>query len=428
MEKRLKIVHLHKSSKLGQRSKKNKIRDCFNGSNKNVSTNDSRESQPNTFPMNCSEANDNALPMSELCFDGLSRDLKLFVASFLDLPSICQFMGTSHQIRDLLFSSDAHWIWLEHCRPRWGDIIDRRSLIRDSLCLPTVSGSFAEHKTNLPLLLSLAPKALPSKVDEQRLMEWSGHSEIIEIKKDETTEDLIRVCYKGQVGSEDLYSVRSDHPMPQPTLLKNNASRRNKIINFRIRDSTKNAEWNPFAAPYLEKDCSIQAMPRLVSYFEISILPAPIKEELRPSSTVDTLGPKTEDCIAIGLATKLFDGKAMLPGWNHHSFGYHSDNGGLYHGSGRLRKRFRPFGPGDAVGCGVDYATQGIFFTCNGSFLGYAWKELNVDFLAENPLYPVVGVDSGHPVNINYGNKPFEYDLTTHSMKYSSLISKRYRL
>jgi hypothetical protein len=143
----------------------------------------------------------------------------------------------------------------------------------------------------------------------------------------------------------------------------------------------------------------------------------------RSSSSTTT----TADCIAIGLATSKFDARHKMPGWCAHSYGYHGDDGGIFHGAGDMLREFGPrfgnhhhnhdnndidessyTGP-TVVGCGMDYANQGIFFTLNGTFLGYAWRGICFD----TPLYPTVGVDSNQPLEINFGHRPFRFNVTT---------------
>jgi hypothetical protein len=100
-----------------------------------------------------------------------------------------------------------------------------------------------------------------------------------------------------------------------------------------------------------------------------------------------------------------------MPGWDVLSFGYHGDDGGIFHASGDMTRRFGPsFGQGDTVGCGVDFVTGGIFFTLNGDFLGYGWTNVDVEFLQQD-LYPTIGVDSNCPVATNFGEKPFKFNF-----------------
>ena len=121
------------------------------------------------------------------------------------------------------------------------------------------------------------------------------------------------------------------------------------------------------------------------------------------------------ECVAIGLSTSRFRPAAKMPGWDAHSFGYHSDDGGIFHGAGDMEREFgKTYGVGDTVGCGIDYSHGdgggAIFFTLNGEFLGYAWTNVAAISLGED-MYPTVGVDSNCPLEINFGSHPFAFDL-----------------
>jgi hypothetical protein len=118
----------------------------------------------------------------------------------------------------------------------------------------------------------------------------------------------------------------------------------------------------------------------------------------------------SSECVAIGLANEIFDWKKRMPGWDKNSYGYHGDDGGIFHGKGDMLRRFGPtYGVGDTVGCGIDYANQGIFFTINGQFLGYAWKHVNL----QQPLRPTIGIDTHTPISCNFGERPFVFDVST---------------
>jgi hypothetical protein len=118
------------------------------------------------------------------------------------------------------------------------------------------------------------------------------------------------------------------------------------------------------------------------------------------------------ECVAIGLSTLAFNPRDRMPGWDTNSFGYHGDDGGLFHGQGDMIRPFGPaFGPGDTVGCGFCYTSKRMFFVKNGLFLGYAFDTLGDDVL-EGGLYPTVGVDTECPLFVNFGAKPFCFDLS----------------
>ena len=116
------------------------------------------------------------------------------------------------------------------------------------------------------------------------------------------------------------------------------------------------------------------------------------------------------DCVAIGLSSLPFRQRSRMPGWDEYSFGYHGDDGGLFHGHGDMLRRYGPrFGPGDNVGCGLEYSTRRIFFTKNGEFLGWAFEKIDKAMI-ERGLYPTVGVDTESPIHVNFGQVPFTFD------------------
>jgi hypothetical protein len=193
--------------------------------------------------------------------------------------------------------------------------------------------------------------------------------------------------------------------------------------------------WRPFVAPFVTRqaDGSVQHIdltPRLVSYYEVSILERPKYQQESDDDDDELLAPfpppprhpSAKDCVAVGLAPRRFHIHSRMPGWDHTSYGYHGDDGGIFHGAGEMEKSFGPsFGEGDTVGCGIDYVTGGIFFTLNGEFLGYGWTRIDTDFLQQD-LYPTVGVDTNWPIQCNYGDRPFEYDLAEMVHRHSSVV------
>lgn len=97
--------------------------------------------------------------------------------------------------------------------------------------------------------------------------------------------------------------------------------------------------------------------------------------------------------IAVGAVPKDYSIE-HAPGWSENSVGYHTDNGELYHSSGRGKV----FGPvpreGDTVGCGVSLIPNNtkncvIFFTYNGMEVGRVRTAL-----PEGGLYPAVAPTS----------------------------------
>jgi hypothetical protein len=141
------------------------------------------------------------------------------------------------------------------------------------------------------------------------------------------------------------------------------------------------------------------------------------------------------ECVAIGLSTRYFSPVDKMPGWDSESYGYHGDDGGIYHGRGVMLSRYGPsYGPGDTVGCGLDYASRRIFFVKNGVFLGYAFGDGCDDIsggggglsrrIMDRGLYPTVGVDTECPISVNFGERPFMFNLRGFSSAAESGVVK----
>ncbi len=132
------------------------------------------------------------------------------------------------------------------------------------------------------------------------------------------------------------------------------------------------------------------------------------------SSTLNTLSSSLssslDDCIALGIASSKFQPNLKLPGWDTHSFGYHSDDGAIFHGRGRQLASYGPcFGVGDVVGCGINYHEQSLFFTLNGKYLGNAFTKL-----PDGIFHPVVGIDAHVNIEVNFGRAPFMFPLVAY--------------
>jgi hypothetical protein len=164
----------------------------------------------------------------------------------------------------------------------------------------------------------------------------------------------------------------------------------------------------------------VQLTPRLISYFEVSILEPPAVSDdatgtgLRPPNTRPVIpNTNTSECVAVGLANHDFSLHTRMPGWDPNSFGYHGDDGGLFHASGSMVQQYGPaYGVGDVVGCGIDFLKGHLFYTLNGKYLGAAFSNLSTAVLQQD-WFPVVGLDSNCLVHCNFGcEKPFCFDLS----------------
>lgn len=85
----------------------------------------------------------------------------------------------------------------------------------------------------------------------------------------------------------------------------------------------------------------------------------------------------------------------------------------------------RTWGPGDTVGCGVDALRRFVFFTLNGELVGplplfppsfpfivIAGMAPVIEFsMRNNPVFPVLGLDTSDTVHVNFGREPFACTL-----------------
>lgn len=121
-----------------------------------------------------------------------------------------------------------------------------------------------------------------------------------------------------------------------------------------------------------------------------------------------------------------------MPGWYRAAWGYHGDDGALFHNN----ELGTPYGPtyarGDVVGCAIDFTSKSAFFTKNGDRVGegesYFIPFRLVSFLiglsmltckivtkaaftnVVGRLFPVVGIgDAGIKVVANFGPNDFHF-------------------
>uniref|UniRef100_A0A7S0PIR2 B30.2/SPRY domain-containing protein n=1 Tax=Leptocylindrus aporus TaxID=1398097 RepID=A0A7S0PIR2_9STRA len=264
------------------------------------------------------------------------------------------------------------------------------------------------------------------------------------------------VTFNGEVGIGDR-SLMSDVPFPSFSLLKvfercgQNAyalsfphsimnlmtprrgrGRPDRTLSFNQR--IKSVTHLPFVSPYVSKivlnektkktNLSINVTPRLVAYYEVTIHEKR-SEDGALGTNIISEEENLIDCVAVGIATDRFNEKHKMPGWDNFSYGYHGDDGGIFHARGDMVKQYGPkFGVGDTVGCGINFANNGIFFTLNGIFLGYAW----LGVCTQRPFYASVGVDSNFPISANFGRIPFKFDLTSFHEQYCGKVISMLRV
>ena len=150
--------------------------------------------------------------------------------------------------------------------------------------------------------------------------------------------------------------------------------------------------------------------------------------------------------VCVGIAAPGFPVGERMPGWDTHSFGWHSDDGRRYHDSPIGSDYGGGFGVGDVIGCGIVYAPLSpnnsplphtarewaalnataagaawpapvpgappgtVFFTRNGAMQGPAFTSLDT----ERAWHPTIGLDAPWPIRFNFGAvaaEPFVFDV-----------------
>lgn len=306
-------------------------------------------------------------------------DLQLNILSFLDESDLRHASAVNRSSRHLMLSDDAlETLWKPAVQRLW----------------PWIPTTDISSTLTLSYLLSLAQTKISYTIDESLFVKsrWSRvlrHYRPRRENPEIMTNPDGSIQFNGTVGVGDR-CIRANHALPKPT--------KKKTLNpFR-----KNS-WKPFVVPYVgghdDQHQSLVLTPRVISYFEITIGDS----GAAPSSAA-------AECVAVGLANSHFKVHTRMPGWDHDSYGYHGDDGGIFHAAGSMVKHYGPsFGRNDTIGCGIDYKHHKIFFTKNGRFLGHAF-ELKESQLSTS-WYPVVGMDTNAPVHVNFGAKRFVFDL-----------------
>ncbi len=151
----------------------------------------------------------------------------------------------------------------------------------------------------------------------------------------------------------------------------------------------------------------VDVTPCLAAYFEVTIMEHP-QDSLLPGFTDDN---KHRECVAISLSTESFHIQGKMPGWDFKSYGYHLDDGSIFHGQGIPPQPGQPsYGPGNMVRCGLQYMLRRIFFTKNGKFLVYKFDKVGEDVVGSG-LYPTVCIDTKCPIHVNFGEHPFLFNF-----------------
>ncbi|KAI8877913.1 SPla/RYanodine receptor [Backusella circina FSU 941] len=120
--------------------------------------------------------------------------------------------------------------------------------------------------------------------------------------------------------------------------------------------------------------------------------------------TIENTAPNV--VLGIGLSTRPYP-TFRMPGWNKFSIGYHSDDGHKFCDDATGGQGYGPpYSNGDTVGCGFCPETGNVFFTKNGTFLGFAYQALQ-----RHHYFASIGSDGPARVRVNFGKEPFRFNV-----------------
>ena len=355
---------------------------------------------------------------SSLPLLSLDPALQTHVLTFLSEKDCHNVLRVNRHFRHLLCDSkEGDFIWRGHAIQRWpflvADRVDFQSITS------TLGGKDmpANNPSSMKDLLRLAATSTPTDVSEYMLV---SHLQTVEVSQQQ--DDMEKTNHKnslqkavqftGRVGRGDR-SFRTDTPLPRPVPRTDRSPRRRLwqrlFRRHKQQNSPENQEkWRPFVSPFLQKPGQFCFAPRSIAYFEIDIHDE--QQAQGQSMSVNYTNTRRTDCVVIGVSTHRFQLHRRMPGWDDISFGYHGDDGSVFHREPTGAKYGPRFGAGDVVGCGIDYRNISVFYTLNGKFLGYA-HTLDDEQVKAN-WYPTIGMDTHSLVSPNFGTaRPFAYDL-----------------
>ena len=162
----------------------------------------------------------------------------------------------------------------------------------------------------------------------------------------------------------------------------------------------------PFSTFYLTGK-NFKLIPNLIYYYEILIMEEENEKWENP-------------CISLGFGNSRFPLIGLQVGWDINSYGLHSDDGKIFHNN--FSEYFtESFGENDYIGCGLFYNGDNydIFYTKNGKFLGYAFKDIQTQ-----NFFAVIGVDCKNKIKVNFGLQKFKFNI----MKIQNLATINYKI
>jgi hypothetical protein len=246
----------------------------------------------------------------------LNDDVHLQILEFCDLDSLRNVMQVNHRYHNLLCATQAKVLWTQVARRRWNWLPADANLVD------------AGKDPKISLLLSLACEHNPTKVDESVFSpcRWSRSlrrnrtrtsttGESGELKTLQLKDRTTGVQFTGPIGQGDR-CIRANAPLQRPALLKHRSSWLSRFHCNQLQNNTQVCR--PFVAPFLHKNYTYHVTPRLVAYFEVSILDtkngsAPSQHHFELQDHLNRTSTSATECVAIGLASEEFSLHTRMP-------------------------------------------------------------------------------------------------------------------
>ena len=263
-------------------------------------------------------------------FIELVSDVQLSIISFLSVEDAKKVMCTNKYMHHLI--QNQTFLWKQWCFQQWPNLprdavfVDESDKYsNDSIPFTKRSFKFSAHKVSLRQSTLLKTASLNSvEPNYSKLLKQRAHDyptivdqsvPRIKITRPPTVFSVLaptKIQFTGTVGTGDR-CIRSDKPLARPE-----QESRRRFLTFLCRGESK---YKPFCSPFVDKRGTIHLTPRLVAYFEVTIMsPSPL-------TTLQQTTPN--DCVAIGLSRREFRTHGRMPGWDDLSYGYHGDDGTL---------------------------------------------------------------------------------------------------
>ncbi|KAK4230267.1 hypothetical protein QBC38DRAFT_507603 [Podospora fimiseda] len=131
--------------------------------------------------------------------------------------------------------------------------------------------------------------------------------------------------------------------------------------------------------------------------------------------------------IGVGFAAKSAS-LLRAPGWEPESWGYHGDDGHCFAAQNTGKPYGPKFGPGDTIGCLLNFRKGHILYTKNGRELKVAFRDINFKDI-KGKIYPIVGLKKqGDHIWANFGQVPFMFDIDGYMKKQREIVANEIRV